>query len=282
MDISLLAIDIDGTLVASGDRVSPATRASLRRASRHGLRVVLATGRRYRTTRLVMDQLGLALPAVCLGGALTKAASGETLHSEPFAPGQIERLLGLARRRGLALILQRDAHARGGPDFVLDASLRWNLETQHYAGIGGDAGHGDVAPEQAGYDDILVVGCFGDREPLAAFERDIAAAAGDEFATVLVASKKTPGWYLETIVGHVSKWSALTRFAAAAGVPGDAICAVGDALNDLSMIRGAGFGVAMGDADPAVKAAADWTTGSSREDGLVMLIDRLLDSGKLT
>ena len=281
MDISLLAVDIDGTLVTSGDRVSPATRDGLHRACRHGLRLVLATGRRYRSTRRVMDELGLALPAVCLGGALTKDAGGTTLHAEPFAQGQIERLLRLARRRGLALILQRDAHARGGPDFVIDASGRWNAETRHYVGIGGDAAHRDAAPERTGYDDILVVGCFGDRRPLAAFERDIATAAGDEFATVLVESKKTPGWYLETIIGHVSKWTGLVRFAAAAGIPGAAICAVGDALNDLPMIRGAGLGVAMGNADPAVKAVADWVTGPNHQDGLVPLIDRLLGASSV-
>ena len=51
---------------------------------------------------------------------------------------------------------------------------------------------------------------------------------------------------------------------------------MGDALNDLPMIRGAGFGVAMGNADPAVKAAASWTTGRNDEDGLVTLIERLM------
>lgn len=243
--------------------------------------MVLATGRRYRTTRLVIDQLGLPLPAVCLGGALIKGPASETLHCEPFAPAQIKRLLALARRRRLTLILQRDAHARGGVDFVVDASQPYNPSTRHYLQIGGDAGSRDPAPETSGYDDVLMVGCFGDRAPLAALQSAV-RTHGNEFASVLVESKKTPGWYLEIILGHVSKWTALERFARLAGIAPDTICAVGDALNDLPMIRGAAFGVAMGNAHADVKAAADWVTGDNREDGLITLLERLAQRSPTT
>ena len=54
------------------------------------------------------------------------------------------------------------------------------------------------------------------------------------------------------------------------------ICAVGDDLNDLPMICAAGLGVAMGNADPRVQAAADRVTGSNDADGLAALIDQLL------
>lgn len=272
--IRLLAVDIDGTLVTGGDVVSPATRAALHSAAER-FTLVLATGRRYRTTRQVMSVLDLALPAVCLGGALTKDAAGRTLHATPFAAEDIGGLLGLAHRRGLALVLQRDAHALGGADFVVDASLPWNAATRHYVNIGGAAGRTDADIAGARNEDVLVVGCFGEREPLAALEEDIAGLAG-AYETVLVPSQKTPGWYLEVIPGGVSKWAALQRYASRIGIGEDAICAVGDALNDLPMIRGAGFGVAMGNAEPAVKAAAAWTTGRNDEDGLVTLIDRLM------
>ena len=270
----LLAIDIDGTLVTDGDRVSPRTREALHMAcDRIGL--VLATGRRYRTTQQVLDGLNLELPAVCLGGALTKSASGETLDAVRFAPEDVYALAGLAQRHGLALVVQRDAHALGGPDFVVDASRPWNAATDHYVRVGDAAGFPDPDFASTRRVDALVVGCFGDRTHLAAFQGDISALA-DRSETVLVPSKKTPGWYLEIIPAGVSKWSALRRYAAGVGIGEDAICAVGDALNDLPMIRGAGFGVAMGNADPAVKAAADWTTGRNDEDGLVTLIERLM------
>lgn len=272
--ISLLALDVDGTLVTDANEVSPETRVAVQRAEREGLAIVLATGRRYRTTRSAMGQLGFRLPAVCLGGALVKSASGETLHSEPFSRSQVKRLLGLARRRGQALILQRDSGG-GGPDFVIDANPSWNGPTRYYAEVGGDSGAKNSAPERTGFDDILVVGTFGDEDELRELERDFAASG--EFATVLVESKRTPGFYLETILGHVDKWASVRRFAALAGFDEGGICAVGDAANDLPMIRGAAYGVAMGNADPVVKQAADWITGSNEDNGVAALVDRLLD-----
>ena len=272
LEISLLAIDIDGTLVAEGDSVPATARQAVRRAVAGGLTVVLATGRRYRTTRLVIDQLELPLPAVCLGGALTKGADGDTLHCASFAARQIETLLALAREQGLALVQQRDSHANGGPDFVADGKPQWNENMHQYMAANGAVGIvGDATGQD--YDDILMVGCFGERAPLASLQRQVDAAG--EFATVLVESKKTPGWYLEIILRDVNKWTALRRLAAGMGIAETAICAVGDALNDLPMIRGAAFGVAMGNAEPAVQVAADWVTGSNREDGLAALIDRL-------
>ena len=266
-------MDVDGTLVTDANEVLPETRVAVQRAVREGLAIVLATGRRYRTTRRAMDQLGLRLPAVCLGGALVKSAAGETLHSEPFSWAQVERLLGLARRCGQALILQRDSGG-GGPDFVIDANPSWNPPTRYYADFGGDSGMPDSAPERTGFDDILVVGTFGEKDELRELERDFAASG--EFATVLVESKRTPGYYLETILGHVDKWASIRRFAALAGIDEGGICAVGDAANDLPMIRGAAFGVAMGNADPVVKQAADWVTDNNEENGVAALVDRIL------
>ena len=276
MEISLLAIDIDGTLVAHGDSVSRTAREAVRRASECGLRPVLATGRRYRTTRLVIDQIGLPLPAICLGGALTKGADGATLHRESFAPAQIAALAALARRHQQALALQRDSHAEGGPDFIADGQVPWNPNMRHYMAANGDVGVvGDAADCE--YHDISMVGCFGERPALAELQREVDAVG--EFGTVLVESKKTPGWYLEIILRHVDKWAALRRYAGSINVPETAICAVGDALNDLPMLRGAALGVAMGNAEPAVKAAAQWVTGSSREEGVAMLVERLVEDG---
>lgn len=276
MDISLLAIDIDGTLVAAADRVPSSAVLAVRRAVEHPLTVVLATGRRYRTTRLVIDQLELPLAAVCLGGALSKGTAGETLHCESFAAAQIATLLTLARQHDLALVLQRDSHANGGPDFVADDAPQWNTHMRYYMEANGPVGAVGAVSD---YDDILMVGCFGARARLAGLQRSVDAAG--EFATVLVESKKTPGWYLEITLRHVNKWTALRRFAASVGIAETAVCAVGDALNDLPMIRGAAFGVAMGNADPALKAAADWVTGSNREGGVAALIDRLIDDRPL-
>ncbi len=57
----LLAVDIDGTLVSREDELSQATRAALERAGRAGIRIVLATGRRYRRVLPLVEPLGSVL-----------------------------------------------------------------------------------------------------------------------------------------------------------------------------------------------------------------------------
>ena len=77
----------------------------------------------------------------------------------------------------------------------------------------------------------------------------------------------------------MTKWSAVERLAAGWGIATAAICAVGDDVNDIPMIRAAGLGVAMGNAQPAVKAAADRIAPSHDEDGLAEVVAWLLEEG---
>jgi hydroxymethylpyrimidine pyrophosphatase-like HAD family hydrolase len=84
------------------------------------------------------------------------------------------------------------------------------------------------------------------------------------------------GFFLEVAPVGVTKWSGVLHLAEKWGIAEDEICAVGDDRNDIPMIRGAGLGVAMGNAQPEVKAAADRVAPSHDEDGLVRVVDWLL------
>ena len=98
--------------------------------------------------------------------------------------------------------------------------------------------------------------------------------------THVLRAARYAGHICELFPAGVTKWSAVRRLASAWGINEDAICAVGDDVNDLPMIRAAGWGVAMGNAQPAVKAAADQVVSSHDEDGLVEVVQWLLDGGE--
>ena len=74
----------------------------------------------------------------------------------------------------------------------------------------------------------------------------------------------------------VTKWSAIHRLAQGWGIDDEAICAVGDDVNDIPMIRAAGLGVAMGNALDEVKAIADYVTLDVEHSGLAAAIERFL------
>ena len=87
----------------------------------------------------------------------------------------------------------------------------------------------------------------------------------------------TSSWYdnLEIIPGGVNKGSAVAELAASLGIPMDAVMAIGDQDNDIPMIAGAGIGVAVGNASPAVRAAADRVVGTNDRGGVAQAIEAL-------
>jgi hypothetical protein len=74
----------------------------------------------------------------------------------------------------------------------------------------------------------------------------------------------------------VTKWSGVLGVASAAGIDPGAVCAVGDDVNDLPMIRAAGLGVAMGNASPEVLAAADRVVAGHDDGGIDELAELIL------
>ncbi len=80
----------------------------------------------------------------------------------------------------------------------------------------------------------------------------------------------------EIAPAEISKWSGVLHVAESLGISAEEICAVGDDVNDIPMIRGAGLGVAMGNAAESVKAAADRVAPGHDSDGLVAVADWLL------
>jgi Cof subfamily protein (haloacid dehalogenase superfamily) len=275
--IQLLAVDLDGTLVTAEDEISAPTRAALHRLRGAGVELAIATGRRYRKTQGAIGSLGLPVPAVCLGGALVKGKDGRTLHGHVLETSELRAVALLFRAWGHAAVAQRDSE-QGGPDFVVDESVPWNFPTRDYFERNREFAEraGNLAEEER--EDVLVVGAFGELADLRELERELHRAHPGAFSAYVMPGFFNQGYYCEVVPSRVSKWAGLQRLADFLGVPRAGICAVGDERNDLSMISGAGVGVAMGNACEELKRAADWVTGGNDEDGLVGVVERILHS----
>jgi hydroxymethylpyrimidine pyrophosphatase-like HAD family hydrolase len=87
---------------------------------------------------------------------------------------------------------------------------------------------------------------------------------------------------VELTAPGIHKGRGLVELSERLGVPRRLVVAFGDGLNDREMLTWAGLGVAMGNADPATKAVADEVTASNDEDGVAVVVERLLTehSGK--
>jgi HAD superfamily hydrolase (TIGR01484 family) len=102
--IDLIALDLDGTLLAPDESISAGNRAAISRALKSGIRVVLVTGRGVDTPIRVSRELGLNLPVICCHGALTKDfGANKILEHTPVPLAYAKSMLEFAERNNVAI-----------------------------------------------------------------------------------------------------------------------------------------------------------------------------------
>jgi len=276
----LLAIDIDGTLVNQHDELSEPTRQALVRAGRAGIQVVLATGRRYSRSLHLVAPLGIRVPLVTASGALIKDPTDHrTLYRARFAPGVLEELLAWLDRRGYEPLLYGDTFEQGFDYYLVSTEVR-SAELAEYLRLNPDCGR--VWPQMISRPPPGIFAGFvmGTRQEMLQLEQTLHRVLPSRLHTHVLRSPRYSGYMCELAPAGVTKWSGVQHLARLWDIPTTAICAVGDDVNDIPMIRAAGLGVAMGNALPAVKAAADRIAPSQADDGLVEVVGWLLDEAQ--
>lgn len=269
--IKMLALDLDGTLAQANHQVLPKTRNALNRLHDSGVEVVIATGRRYRTTRFVIENLGFEVFAVCNGGALVKSPDSGTVAATHFDKAHLTSVTDIARGLGLSLFAQRDAHSLGGPDMIIDNVLDWDKHIKRYHKENKSWGAAGDLSAQA--HDFLVVGVFGEEVALRAMADSIQSTFADELTCIVVPHHEFDAWYCEITQTHVDKWHGLSQLCEHKGISGDQLCTAGDQLNDLSMLTAATHSFAMGNGNPDIHAHAKAVCGDHDKDGLLDVVD---------
>ena len=120
---------------------------------------------------------------------------------------------------------------------------------------------------------------IGSRHEMLEFQGLVVGRLAGRVQTFVQRSPRYQGTMCEILRHDASKWTAVLHLANLWDVDPAEICAVGDDVNDVPMIRNAGLGVAMGHAPADVLAAADLVTGDHDEDGVAMLVDDILLAG---
>jgi len=272
----LLAIDIDGTLVNSRDELTPRVRAALTRAGRSGIRIVLASGRRYSRVLPLVEPLAIDVPLVTASGALVKdPRDHRTLFRADFPPQVLQQTIAAVDRAGFDPLLCGDTFLQGF-DFYTPPQLR-REEAREYVRL--NPGDGRLYPAMLYQPppEVFLVFTLGAQEQMLAVQDLLHQELAGQIATHVLRSPRYTGYLCEIAPAGVSKWSAVKRLAQQWAIEDAEICAVGDDVNDIAMIRAAGLGVAMGNAQPQVKAAADRIAPSHDEDGLAEVVDWLLE-----
>ncbi len=266
----LVALDVDGTLVTPMETVSePAealsdrVRDAVLAVAAAGAHVVIATGRSVAGTLDIAALLGFTDSwLVCGNGTMTvkldAAAPGGFVVDDvvTFDPSAALRML---RELLPDAVYAVEDLGRG---FLVTAPFPADELTGEYT----------VVP----FDELFAEPCTR------VVVRDVASEPAAFAAAVERAGLQgvtyNVGWtsWLDITPDGISKATALERLRVAFGVDADRTVAIGDGSNDVEMLRWAARGVAMGQAEPAVRAAADEVTAAVDDDGAALVLESLL------
>ncbi len=275
MPIRLVALDIDGTLLDPFGELTATVCDAVGSLRRAGLRVVLCTGRRFRTSLPVAMRLALDGPIVCNNGVLVKdLGSGKTLQHE-FLPRDVYAdVLELMRGTGPPLVYVDSYHE--GTDMLTEGAGGAHSFQQEYLADNTEFTRfvDDLAAARP--EEVIMMSAMADPETLEALRVRASGSLRERAHTHTLINKNYQGNILEFLSPASGKWTALSRLAQGAGIAPDEIAAVGDDTNDAEMIRHAGLGIAMGNAVEAARAGADLVVRSNAEGGVLEAIERVL------
>jgi Cof subfamily protein (haloacid dehalogenase superfamily) len=273
----LLAIDIDGTLVNSHHELTEATRAAVLRAKQAGVQVALATGRRYSRVLPLVEPLELNLPLITASGALIKRAEDHaTIYRAEFAPGVLSQCLAMIDRAGYEAVVYADTFDQGFDYYCVTRNAR-RAEMLEFL----DRNAGCERPDPHLITDppsgAFALFAMATRDEMLALAQDLERQLPRQLYVHVLRSPRYSGYMCEIAPAGVSKWTGVLHLAKAWNLSPEEICAAGDDVNDIPMIRAAGLGVAMGNALDVVKAAADRIAPSHDDDGLVQVVEWLFE-----
>jgi Cof subfamily protein (haloacid dehalogenase superfamily) len=259
--IRLVASDLDGTLLRPDETVSERTRAALAAARDAGITVVLVSGRQPRSLGPIAERLGVGGIAICANGALVwDLDTGTMIDSSPLAADLAARLVRTLRE------------AIPGVLFAVE------LEDSFGREAGWSDGLVAAPPAVLEADALKLIG--GPVIKLLVRHRSLPFAEIAERARAAVGDDAVATWaglrLVEISAAGVTKAFALERLCRRLGVAAGEVAAVGDMPNDLAMLAWAGTAVAVANAAKEVLDAADEVTAANTEDGVALLLERIL------
>lgn len=271
----LIASDVDGTLLTTDHRITPAVRRAVAAAREAGIPVVLASARGPRAMKGLLTELGTidAGPFISFQGALV----GQYLPDGGLRVVREHRL-----ELAVALAIVRAAVSADATVNWYDTERwlvsRWDSYGEWEAKATGVTSHAlldlaEVERRGVGPHKLMIPPDRSRPELVPQLAASLPAGA--------VPHLSGEG-YLEITTPGADKSHALAELCADLGIALEEVAAVGDGPNDLGMFDLVGVSVAMANASEAVRSRADLVTSTNDDDGLARAIDALLGRAELS
>lgn len=238
-NVKLIALDMDGTVLNNDLEISIKNQQVIAEVLNRGIPVVLSTGRTIMTCRPFSDLLNLTSYLITVNGSEIWHTSGDLIERTTFTLEQIEMLTSLRNKY---------------------RTKYWSTSINHI--------YRNEIPEELALHDWLKFGFDVDDDRIR--EKIMTILTQNQTFEITNSSLTN----IEVNPAGVNKANALKKICKELGIQMDNVMAMGDSLNDLAMIKEAG--IAMGNAQEAVKNVADWTTVKNTDDGVAVAITKFV------
>ena len=273
MNKKLLVLDIDGTLTNSKKEITPATKAALKEIMEEGHLVMLASGRPTPGVRKYEAELELAKYGGYLltynGARITRCSDNKDIFTQKFSKEYVHKLYDYCCEKDLGIVTYDDFEDTVEPYVISGRTADKYLELE--ARING-LPIKEVPNFKEMIDrDVYNVLMTAEPEKAEVCENELKELYGSEFHIT-----RSEPFFVEVMSTGVDKAKSIARVTEILGIKHENVIACGDGFNDTSMVKYAAIGVAMANAQAAVKKVADFITSSNDEDGIVKVIDRFI------
>lgn len=271
MDIKLIAIDMDGTLLNSKNELTSNTKQVLKQAKEKGVEIVLATGRVLKSALYYSDHLDLESYVVACNGGIILDKKFNVLSNQSIEKEKISEIMKIGKELSVYF------HFYNEDTFFTNKYVK--EVDEYYSSKDGKFTGQDVAvqlykedTEILSRDDLNIYKFLfidNDNEKLKILRQKLSRIEGVSISS---------SWdnNIEVMNEGVSKGTAISLLCSELGIDKNNVMAIGDNENDLSMIKFAGIGVAMGNGNPMLKDYADFVAPSNEEDGVAYAIQKFV------
>lgn len=276
MKYKLVCIDMDGTLLNSKKTISERTKATIKNAYQLGTDIVITTGRVYENAAFYSKLIGVNSPIIASNGSIIRGSNNNIIYRNVMNTKSLKRILDVCEKCKVKVNFYTNNSVICGSRLVYVLMKYLFLKSMIIC----DNGKIDI--EYVTKNDELIDEIERNADKILRCEiihastkkiREVKERLKKIDAIEVVSSTKNN---IEITSKSVSKGAAIQFLAQYYNIQKKEIIAIGDSENDLSMIKYAGVGVAMGNGDKFIKSKADYVTDTNDNDGVAKVISKFI------
>ncbi|MCB2289970.1 sugar-phosphatase [Clostridium sp. CS001] len=266
----LVAIDMDGTLLNEEREISPENYEAIQKARENGVKVVLASGRPLVGFKRYLEDLNLVSEddyVVAFNGAIVQSSGGNKIISKTTLD-----LKDYEELYELSIELKVNIHALTENTVISPKDSKYTRLESEINLIHSEI----IAVEDVPKDtNILKVMFIDDPKIIDEVIKKIPETLLSKYTVV-----RSAPFFLEFLHKSVNKGAGVEALAQELNIKQEEVICIGDAGNDIHMVKYAGLGVAMGNAFPELKRVANFITKTNEQNGVAHVINKFVLNGE--